>query len=314
MYLITGGAGFIGSHIATHLVRQGQRVRVFDNLASGSVRNLDPIMDDVEFIEGDIRDAGALRRAMAGAEVVFHEAAEPSVPRSIADPASTFAINVEGTLNVLTAARDLESRRVVFATTCAIYGDAPELPKIESLPPAPLSPYAMSKLTGEHLCAMYSRLYGLETVGLRYFNVFGPRQDPSSAYAAAIPKFLEAMHAGRQPRVFGDGEQSRDFVAVDDVVRANLLAAGADGASGHVFNIASGQLVTINQVLATLSEVTGIDASPEYLPARPGDILHSLADVSLARRYLGFEAAIGFREGIERIVHDVEGVPALIAA
>ncbi|MBA2469021.1 MAG: SDR family oxidoreductase [Chloroflexia bacterium] len=314
MYLITGGAGFIGSHIATRLVHQGHRVRVLDNLASGSVRNLEPIMDDVEFIEGDIRDTGALRRAMAGAEVVFHEAAEPSVPRSIADPASTFAINVEGTLNVLTAARDLECRRVVFATTCAIYGDAPELPKLESLPPAPLSPYAMSKLTGEHLCAMYSRLYGLETVGLRYFNVFGPRQDPSSAYAAAIPKFLEALHAGHQPRVFGDGEQSRDFVAVDDVVRANLLAAGADGVGGRVFNVASGKSVTINQVLATLGEVTGIDATPEYLPARAGDILHSLADVSLARRYLGFEATIGFREGIERIVHDGQRATTLIAA
>ncbi len=314
MYLITGGAGFIGSHIATHLVHQGQRVRVIDNLASGSIRNLAPILDDIEFIDGDIRDTAALRQAMTGVEVVFHEAAEPSVPRSIADPALTFAINVDGTLNVLTAARDLDCRRVVFATTCAIYGDAPELPKIESLPPAPLSPYAMSKLTGEHLCAMYTRLYGLETVGLRYFNVFGPRQDPSSAYAAAIPKFLEAMHAGRRPRVFGDGEQSRDFVAVDDVVRANLLAAHADGVGGDVFNIASGRSVTINQALATLGEVTGLDATPEYLPARPGDILHSLADVSRARALLGFAAETGFRDGIARIVNDVPAASILVAA
>lgn len=314
MYLITGGAGFIGSHIATRLVHEGQRVRVLDNLASGSIRNLAPLLGDLEFIEGDIRDTVALRRAMVGVDVVFHEAAEPSVPRSIADPASTFAINVQGTLNVLAAARDLECRRVVFATTCAIYGDAPELPKTESLPPAPLSPYAMSKLTGEHLCAMYTRLYGLETVGLRYFNVFGPRQDPSSAYAAAIPKFLEAMHAGRRPRVFGDGEQSRDFVAVDDVVRANLLAADADGVGGQVFNIASGRSVTINQVLATLGDVTGRDATPEYLPARPGDILHSLADVSRARAHLGFEAEVGFRDGIERIVNDLRHASVPIAA
>ncbi len=314
MYLITGGAGFIGSHLATRLVHDGQRVRVIDNLASGSIRNLAPILDDIEFIDGDIRDPATLRQAMRGVEVVFHEAAEPSVPRSIADPASTFAINVDGTLNVLAAARDLDCRRVVFATTCAIYGDAPELPKVESLPPAPLSPYAMSKLTGEHLCAMYTRLYGLETVGLRYFNVFGPRQDPSSAYAAAIPKFLEAMRAGRRPRVFGDGEQSRDFVAVDDVVRANLLAAHIDGVGGEVFNIASGRSVTINQALATLGEVTGLDATPEYLPARPGDILHSLADVSLARAGLGFEAQTGFRDGIARIVHDVPATSILVAA
>jgi len=314
MYLITGGAGFIGSHIAARLVGDGQRVRVLDNLSSGSVRNLAPILGDMEFIEGDIRDTAVLRQAMHGVEVVFHEAAEPSVPRSIADPAATFAINVEGTLNVLTAARDFECRRVVFATTCAIYGDAPGLPKVESLPPAPLSPYAMSKLTGEHLCAMYTRLYGLETVGLRYFNVFGPRQDPSSAYAAAIPTFLEAIAAGRRPRVFGDGEQSRDFVAVDDVVRANLLAAHVAGIGGGVFNIASGRSVTINQVLATLGEAMEMDVTAEYLPARPGDILHSLADVSRARDELGFVAEISFHDGIARIVNDQQGAPALVAA
>lgn len=314
MYLITGGAGFIGSHLATRLVREGQRIRVLDNLASGSVRNLADVRDDLEFIEGDIRDPAAVHQAMRGVEVVFHEAAEPSVPRSIADPATTFAVNVEGTLNVLAAARDLACRRVVFATTCAIYGDAPELPKIESLPPAPLSPYAMSKLTGEQLCAMYTRLYGLETVGLRYFNVFGPRQDPTSAYAAAIPKFLESMRAGHRPRVFGDGEQSRDFVAVDDVVTANLLAASVDGIEGGVFNVASGRSVTINQVLNTLGDVSGCDVAPDYLPARPGDILHSLADVSLARARLGFEARLPFREGIVRIVEAEQDLPILIAA
>lgn len=314
MYLITGGAGFIGSHIAHRLVQHGHRVRVLDNLSSGSLRNLADVADDVEFIDGDIRDAACVRRAATGVEVIFHEAAEPSVPRSIADPATTFGINVEGTLNVLAAARNRDCRRVVFATTCAIYGDSPQLPKVESLSPAPLSPYAMSKLTGEQLCAMFSRLYGLETVGLRYFNVFGPRQDPTSAYAAAIPVFLEAMMDGRRPQVYGDGEQSRDFVAVGDVVRANLLAAQVDGISGRIFNIATGHAVTINQVLATLRDVTGVQAAAEYLPTRSGDIRHSVADVSLARTLLGFESAISFKHGIAALAREHDVTLASLAA
>lgn len=314
MYLITGGAGFIGSHITHRLVQQGHRVRVLDNLSSGSYRNLADIADDVEFVDGDIRDAACVRRAATEVEVIFHEAAEPSVPRSIADPAATFNINVEGTLNVLAAARDRACRRVVFATTCAVYGDCPHLPKVESLSPAPLSPYAMSKLTGEHLCAMFSRLYGLETVGLRYFNVFGPGQDPTSAYAAAIPTFLEAMMAGRRPRVYGDGEQSRDFVAVADVVRANLLASQVDGISGRIFNIATGHAISINQVLATLRDVTGLPSAAEYLPARRGDIRHSVADISLARTLLGFEAAISFDDGITSLVREHHAVLASMAA
>jgi len=314
MYLVTGGAGFIGSHLVHKLVEEGHQVRVLDNLSSGSLLNLADILDCVELIEGDIRDCDLVRRATAGVEVIFHEAAEPSVPRSIADPATTFDINVEGTLNVLVAARERGCRRVVFATTCAIYGDAPELPKVETMPPAPLSPYAMSKLTGEQLCAMFARLYGLETVALRYFNVFGPGQDPSSAYAAAIPTFVEALLAGRSPRVYGDGQQSRDFVAVDDVVRANLLAARVEGISGRIFNIAGGRSVTINEVLATLGQATGTHVAADYLPARPGDILHSRADVSLARELLRFEAAIGFRDGIERILKHVPATWETVAA
>lgn len=314
MFLITGGAGFIGSHIAHRLVQQGYRVRVLDNLSGGSCRNLADIAGDVEFVDGDIRDATCVRRAATKVEVIFHEAAEPSVPRSIADPATTFNINVEGTLNVLAAARDCACRRVVFATTCAIYGDCPQLPKVESLSPAPLSPYAMSKLTGEHLCAMFSRLYGLETVGLRYFNVFGPRQDPTSAYAAAIPTFLEAMMAGRRPQVYGDGEQSRDFVAVADVVRANLLASQVGGISGRIFNIATGHAITINQVLATLCDVTGLPSAAEYLPARRGDIRHSVADISLARTLLGFEAMISFDDGIASLVREYNAALASMAA
>ncbi|MGI8484203.1 MAG: NAD-dependent epimerase/dehydratase family protein, partial [Thermomicrobiales bacterium] len=263
---------------------------------------------------GDIRDVDALRRAVSNVEVIFHEAAEPSVPRSIADPAATFDINIEGTLNVLNAARDMDCRRVVFATTCAVYGDDPQLPKVETLPPAPMSPYAMSKLTGEQLCTMFSRLYGLETVGLRYFNVFGPGQDPSSAYAAAIPKFIDAMFSGTRPTVYGDGEQSRDFVAVADVVRANILASQVDGISGRVFNIASGRSVTINQVLSTLSQVTGQHVVPDYLPARAGDILHSLADVSLAKSLLGFEATISFQDGIEMLLSEQYASMGRIAA
>ena len=314
MYLVTGGAGFIGSHLTHRLVQEGHRVRVLDNLSSGSQRNLEDIANDVEFVDGDIRDAACVRRVARNVEVIFHEAAEPSVPRSIADPAATFGINVGGTLNVLEAARDRDCRRVVFATTCAIYGDSPQLPKVESQPPVPLSPYAMSKLTGEHLCAMFSRLYGLETVGLRYFNVFGPRQDPTSAYAAAIPLFLEAMMAGGRPQVFGDGEQSRDFVAVDDVVRANLLASHVGGISGRVFNIATGHSRTINQVLATLRDVTGSHSAAEYLPARSGDIRHSMADISLARTLLGFEAAISLQDGIAALAREHDATLASMAA
>lgn len=313
MYLVTGGAGFIGSHIAHRLVREGRSVRVLDNFSGGKHANLADIRVDIDLIEGDIRDVETVRRAIDGVEVVFHEAAEPSVPKSIADPATTMEVNVTGTLNLLTAARDAKVRRFVLASTCAVYGDAPESPKVETMLPAPLSPYAISKLTGEQLCAVFASAYGLEAVALRYFNVFGPRQDPNSAYAAAIPRFLAALASGKGPTVFGDGEQSRDFVYVEDVVKANLLAASVPGIAGRVFNVASGRSVTVNQVLASLGRATGINIPATYAAERPGDIRHSLADVSLAQHELGFQASGLFDERLAATVAATM-VPAPFAA
>ncbi len=313
MYLVTGGAGFIGSHITHQLVAEGHRVRILDNLSSGTEANLAGIRNDVEIVVGDIRDREAVSLAASGVEVIFHQAAEPSVSRSVADPAAAFRTNIDGTLHVLEAARAQACRRVVFATTCAIYGDGPELPKVETLVPRPLTPYAMSKLAGEQLCAMFTRLYGVETLGLRYFNVFGPRQDPHSAYAAAIPAFVDAITSGRRPRVYGDGEQSRDFVSVSDVVRANLLAAAAPVANGQVVNVASGRSVTINQVLVTLGRTLNRPVFPDYLAARSGDIRHSAADISLARTLIGFEPKLSFEEGIALLL-DTQHVLANAAA
>jgi UDP-glucose 4-epimerase len=302
MYLITGGAGFIGSHIARTLVASGAQVRVLDNFSGGRLQNLAPILDDIELVTGDIRDMSVVAKAVRGVDVIFHEAAEPSVPRSIADPAATMDINVSGTLNVLTAARDAGVRRFVLASTCAIYGDSPVSPKREALAPSPLSPYAISKLTGEQLCAAFTQLYGFEAVALRYFNVFGPRQDPTSAYAAVVPKFLASLQAGVSPVIYGDGEQSRDFVAVSDVVRANLLAASVPGVAGQVFNIASGRSTTVNNVFETLQRLTGIDVPARYEPARPGDIRDSLADTTTARERLGFVAETSFEDGVAAIL------------
>jgi UDP-glucose 4-epimerase len=302
VYLITGGAGFIGSHIARTLVASGTRVRILDNFSGGRLQNLAPILDDIELVTGDIRDMSAVAAAVRGVDVVFHEAAEPSVPRSIADPGATMDINVSGTLNVLTAARDAGVRRFVLASTCAIYGDSPVSPKREAVAPSPLSPYAISKLTGEQLCAAFTQLYGFEAVALRYFNVFGPRQDPTSAYAAVVPKFLASLQAGVSPVIYGDGEQSRDFVAVSDVVRANLLAASVPGVAGQVFNIASGRSTTVNNVFETLQRLTGIDVPARYEPARPGDIRDSLADTTTARERLGFVAETSFEDGVAAIV------------
>jgi nucleoside-diphosphate-sugar epimerase len=301
-YLVTGGAGFIGSHLVRTLVEAGKQVRVLDNFTGGKLQNLVDVVDDIDLFNGDIRDMSAVMRAMRGVDVVFHEAAEPSVPRSIADPAATMDINVTGTLNVLTAARDAGASRLVMASTCAIYGDNPVSPKPEALTPSPLSPYAISKLTGEQLCAAFSNLYGFEAVALRYFNVFGARQDPDSAYAAVVPKFLDSLLAGVSPTIYGDGEQSRDFVNVADVVRANLLASTVPGIGGQVFNVASGHSTTVNHVLHTLQRVTGIDLPATYLPARAGDIRNSLADVSRTAEVLGFRAAVSFEDGVEEIV------------
>lgn len=302
MYLVTGGAGFIGSHIAARLVERGERVRVFDNLSTGKLENLAPFGFQAELIKGDLRDAAAVRNAMTGVEVVFHQAADPSVPRSMADPAGCYESNVLGTVNVLQAAHEAGVRRVVFASSCAVYGDEPSLPKRETTTLAPMSPYATSKLAGEQLCEVYTRVFGVEAVALRYFNVFGPRQDPNSAYAPVIPRFIKALHDGQPPTIFGDGEQTRDFVYVDDVVQANLLAAQSPDAPGRVFNIASGRAVSLNRLLGSLIQITGRSANPLYLPARTGDVRHSAADHSAAATALGFEILVPFELGLARTV------------
>ncbi len=300
--LVTGGAGFIGSHLAEGLVRRGHAVRVFDNLSTGSLDNLAPVRDAVEVVTGDLRDGEAVYRAVAGVEVVFHQAADPSVPRSISHPRDCYEINVLGTLNLLAAARDAGCRRVVFASSCAVYGNDPRQPKREELPPAPESPYAASKLAGEELCQVFTRVYGLETVALRYFNVYGPRQSPDGPYASVIPRFIADLRDGARPCVFGDGEQTRDFIFVGDVVEANLRAATASEAVGEVINIGSGHSTSINALLTVLAPLIGSAADPVYAPQRPGDVRHSLAETSKARRLLGFEARTPLAEGLAQTV------------
>ena len=302
MILVTGGAGFIGSHIVRRLLEQGAHVRVFDDFSSGRHSNVADIADEVEIIEGDLRNAGAMTNAARGAEVIYHQGAVPSVPRSVADPRTSLDVGVTGTLNVLLAARDQGARRVVFASSSSVYGDTSEMPKHEGMTPRPLSPYAISKLSAEQLCGVFTRLYGLETVALRYFNVFGPNQDPASAYAAVIPKFIAALRAGRRPTVFGDGEQTRDFTYVDNAVDANLRAVTAEAASGAVYNIASQRAISINRMLELTGELLGLSAGAEYVEPRPGDIRHSLADISAAREALGYEPKVSFEEGLRRTV------------
>ncbi len=310
MYLVTGGAGFIGSHLASRLVERGEDVRILDNFSTGTIENLSSLAFKTELVKGDLSDAAAVRKAMTGVEVVFHQGADPSVPRSMADPAACYASNVQGTVNVLQAAREAGVRRIVFASSCAVYGDGPGLPKTERTPLAPMSPYATSKLAGEHLCQVYTRAFGVEAVALRYFNVFGPRQDPASAYAPVIPRFIKAIRDGEPPTIYGDGEQTRDFVYVDDVVQANLLAAQSPDAPGQVFNVASGRSVSLNRLLATLIELMGLPCRPNYLPARHGDVRHSAADVSAAAA-LGFEILVPFELGLARTVEAM--APAALA-
>ena len=302
MHLVTGGAGFIGSHIVAGLVARGERVRILDSFATGKRSNLPDAEDGVELIDADLRDPDAIRRAVAGVDVIYHHAALASVPQSIAEPKICFAINVDGTIDLLDAARAAGVRRVVFASSAAVYGDGDDKPRRESEKPAPRSPYAISKLTGEQLGTAYTDLHDLEVVSLRYFNVFGPGQDPNSQYAAAIPRFVAALAAGETPVIFGDGEQSRDFVFVGDVVAANLLAAQADGAAGGVFNIASGRSRSINETLRAIARAMGVAVEPRHDPARAGEIRMSQADVSLARAVLGFEPAVSFTDGLSRTV------------
>ncbi len=302
--LVTGGAGFIGSAIARALLARGDKVRVLDNFFSGKRENLAEVARDVELIEGDVRDAAAVARACAGVEVVFHEAAIPSVPRSLADPLASNDANITGTLNLLHEAKRAGVRRVVYAASSSAYGDTPTLPKIETMTPAPLSPYAVSKLAGEHYCAVFAGAYGLETVSLRYFNVFGARQDPKSEYAAVIPRFVTAGLVGKGVTIFGDGTQSRDFCYIDNTVEANLAAASAPaaGASGRVFNVACGAATSLNDVVKMIGEALGKSIPVTYAQARVGDVKHSLADIAAARSALGYKAAVSFQEGLRRSI------------
>lgn len=303
-YVVTGGAGFIGSAICDRLVGDGHEVVAIDNLSTGKRERLEPIMDRLVLIEGDIRDRGAMDAAARGADAIFHQAALPSVARSIEDPVASNEVNVSGTLAVLEAARRARVRRIVYAASSSAYGDTPTLPKREDMKPSPRSPYAASKLAGEHYMEVYGRTFGLGTVSLRYFNVFGPRQDPHSQYAAVIPQFIAAGLAGRPARVYGDGLQSRDFTYVDNIVEANLLAAQAPGVSGRVFNIACGERLSLLDLLALIAEALCL-ARP--VPAifedpRPGDVRHSLADISAARELLGYTVKVGTREGLVRTI------------
>lgn len=297
-YLITGGAGFIGSHIAEALLDKGESVRIFDNFATGKTSNLAVLKGGAQIIEGDLRDLDSVRSAVQGVEVVFHQGALASVPRSIADPISSLETNINGTQNVLLAARDAGVRRVVYASSSSVYGDTPALPKNEEMRTNPMSPYALHKLAGELLCGVFTRIYNLETVALRYFNVFGPRQDPNSEYSAVIPRFLTALMEKRRPIIFGDGEQTRDFTFIANVVEANLLAANAPQAVGRAVNIGCGEQISLNNVLRIAGELLGVTVDTEYREPRPGDVRDSLADISLARQLLGYKPIVSFGVGL----------------
>ncbi len=301
-YLITGGAGFIGSNIAIELVKKGEKVRIIDNFSTGRAVNLETIRKDIELIDGDIRDFWTVREAVEGVDYILHQAALPSVPRSVKNPLTSNAVNVDGTLNLLQAAKEAKAKRFVFASSSSVYGDTPTLPKKETMPLDPLSPYAVSKLADEKYARVFYNLYGLETVGLRYFNIFGPRQDPNSEYSAVIPKFIKALKTGKRPVVYGDGEQSRDFTYVANAVQANLLAATAAKAPGHVYNIACGARFTLNDLLKFLGEIMGVDARADYDPPRPGDIKHSYADIEYAKNDLNYNPTVDFKAGLQKTV------------
>ena len=298
-YLVTGGAGFIGSNTVDELVQRGHSVVVLDDFSAGKEDNLAEIRNKITIIKGSITDIEVVRKAMHEAEFVLHLAARTSVPRSVKDPLETNRINVEGTLNVLVAAKELRVKRVVFAASSSAYGETPTLPKVESMQPAPISPYGVTKYVGEIYGQAFLKCYGLETVSLRYFNIFGPRQDPGSPYSGVLAKFCTAFLEDTPPVVFGDGEQTRDFTFVDNAVHANLLACEAPNVPGKVFNVGCGDRISLNQVLAALAKVTGKPLQAQYDPPREGDIRDSQADISEARRYLGYEPQVGFQEGLE---------------
>ena len=299
--LVTGGAGFIGGHIIDALLSQNAEVRVIDNLSTGKRENIDRVRNRVDFIEADICDPEAIARAMHGVELVFHEAAIPSVSRSVADPVASNQANVGGTVSVLNAARLAGVRKLVYAASSSAYGDTPTLPKVETMTPRPMSPYAISKLAGEQYVSVFGRLYGFETVSLRYFNVFGPRQDPKSEYAAVIPRFVTTILAGQRPVIFGDGEQTRDFCFIENTVSANLLAAKAT-THGEVVNVACGARVSLNALIGLINEELGTDVKPEYGPGRPGDVRDSLADISAAEKLLGYKVIYDLRAGLKKAI------------
>ena len=303
-YLVTGAAGFIGSSLVRALLERGEQVRGVDNFATGRRENLDGIVDRMDFREVDILDLDAMHKACAGVDYVLHQAAIPSVPKSVLDPLGSNRANVDGTANVLVAARDAKVKRVIYAASSSAYGDTPTLPKYEAMKPDPISPYAVAKLASEYYMISFYRCYGLETVSLRYFNIFGPRQDPSSPYSGVLAKFTTCMLRGEQPVIFGDGEQSRDFTYIDNAVSANLLACSAPSSecAGRVFNVATGRRVTLNETVEVLKKLTGYTGTAKYAAERGGDIKHSLADITLAQKHLGYKPLVNFEEGLRRTV------------
>jgi nucleoside-diphosphate-sugar epimerase len=298
--LVTGGAGFIGSHIAASLAAGGAKVRIIDDLSTGYRENLAEIGGEIDFVQASLSDQAEVRRALENVELVFHEAALPSVPRSVEDPRATHIACVDSTFTLLEAARQRKVRRVIYAASSSAYGDQPTLPKTEDMLPSPRSPYAVAKLVGEYYCRVFTEVYGLETISLRYFNVFGPRQDPSSQYSGVISRFISALLTNETPVIYGDGEQSRDFTYIQNVVDANLQAAQTSTGVGEIINIANGDRITLNRLLKEIKELTGFTTvEADYQPARAGDVRHSQADISLARDLLGFEPRVGLRDGLQ---------------
>jgi UDP-N-acetylglucosamine/UDP-N-acetyl-alpha-D-glucosaminouronate 4-epimerase len=307
LYVVTGGAGFIGSHLTEALLARGDKVRVVDSLITGHKRNL---AKGAEFVEGDLADLEVARRGIAGADYVLHQAAIPSVPRSVQDPITSNRANIDATLNVLVAARDAKVKRLVYAASSSAYGNAAALPKREDMPTGPLSPYALQKLVGEDYLKLFTQLYGLETVSIRYFNVFGPRQDPGSPYSGVISLFITALLAGKAPKIYGDGGQTRDFTYVANVVDGVLRACTADGASGQVINVATGGRISLNELFATLKKIIGAPVEPEYLTERTGDVRDSQADIGKAKQILGYAPVVTFEEGLRRTVEWYRSVPS----
>ncbi|MGC8866574.1 MAG: SDR family oxidoreductase [Bacteroidales bacterium] len=304
LYLVTGGAGFIGSNIVKELLQRGEKVRVLDNFSTGKRENLLAFNGNpyLEVIEGDLRSFHIVRDAVRGCDYVLHQGALPSVPRSIKDPITSNEVNINGTLHILEAAREFEVKRVVFASSSSVYGNSETLPKVETMPVAPLSPYALTKYAGERYCQVFYALYGLETVSLRYFNVFGPNQDPTSQYSAVIPKFIKLIKEGKRPVIYGDGTQSRDFTFVSNNVEANLLACTTPGVAGEVFNIACGERYTLLELVEAINEILGTHIEPIFQPDRPGDVKHSLAGIEKAQKMLGFQVKTKFKEGLRHLI------------